>query len=208
MHPQAPDLCDARFLEELAGSGRLAAVGEAGFDFFGDRPERVRNDENLKRQRAAFEFQLDLARRFDLPILLHLRKAMDLVFEYSSTLKRLPSVIFHSYPGTAGEAASLLNRGIPAWFSFGASLINGNKRAGSACASIPLERLLIETDAPWQPPRRINTSGPDFCRPEDIREVLSAAAKIRAEDTEMLEEALASNFFTAFRVNAKFFEAR
>lgn len=202
MHPQAPDLCDARFLEDRAASGGLAAVGEAGFDFFGDRPDRVRSDDNLKKQREVFEYQLDLARRFDLPILLHVRKAMDLVFEYSSSLKNLSSVIFHSYPGTAGEALSLLNRGVPAWFSFSASLVNGNKRAGSACASIPLERLLVETDAPWQPPRRINKSGPDFCRPEDIREVLSAVAKIRVEDADLVEKTLAENFFTAFRLHS------
>jgi TatD DNase family protein len=202
MHPQAPDLCDMQFLEELAVSGRLAAVGEAGFDFFGDRPERIRTDDNLKRQREVFEYQLDLARRFDLPILLHVRKAMDLVFEYSSSLKRLSSVIFHSYPGTAGEAHSLLDRGVPAWFSFGASLINGNKRAGSACASIPLERLLVETDAPWQPPRRVGGDGSAFCRPEDIRAVLSSVVDIRVEDAPLVEKTLAENFFTAFRLHS------
>jgi Tat protein secretion system quality control protein TatD with DNase activity len=75
----------------------------------------------------------------------------------------------------------LLDRGVPAWFSFGASLINGNKRAGSACASIPLERLLVETDRAWQ---RQESGRRRICvlPSEDIRAVLSSVVDIRVED--------------------------
>jgi hypothetical protein len=64
---QAPDLCDARFLEELAG---LAPCGgrRGRLRFFRRQAGAFQDDDNLKRQREVFEYQLDLARRFDLPI--------------------------------------------------------------------------------------------------------------------------------------------
>jgi TatD DNase family protein len=198
LHPQEPDMGNASFLEELAASGRLAAIGEAGFDFFGDRPGRIRNAENEAAQRAAFEFQLGVAERRGLPLLMHVRKAMDLVFGYLPRLRRLRGVIFHSYPGTAGEAASLLARGVPAWFSFGAPVINGNKRAAAACASVPAGRLLAETDAPWQPPRRGTPARADSCRPEDLDAIIDGIAALRGGARGEIEELVAANFRTAY----------
>jgi TatD DNase family protein len=198
LHPQEPDLKNAGFLEELAASGALAAIGEAGFDFFGDRPGRIRNAENEAAQREAFELQLALAERLGLPLLLHIRKAMDLVFEYLPRLKRLRGIILHSYPGTAGEATSLLARGVPAWFSFGASVLNGNKRAAGACASVPARSILAETDAPWQPPRLGPSTRADSCRPEDIEPVIARIAQLRGEDRAKIEDILAENFRTAY----------
>jgi TatD DNase family protein len=193
IHPQALGWAHAKLLESLALGGRIAAVGEAGFDFFGDRPERVRSAENEGAQRAAFEFQLGLAERAGLPLLLHLRKAMDLAFEYSPRLTRLPAAIFHSYPGTLGEAEALLRRGVDAYFSFGAVIMNGHKRAAEACAALPTERLLAETDAPWQPPR-----GSAHCSLGDIGRVVAAMASLRGAEAGELEARLEANFRRAY----------
>jgi TatD DNase family protein len=189
MHPQRAVWKNADFLARLAAEGRLAAIGEAGFDFFGDRPERGRSSENESAQRGVFEYQLDLAERFGLPILLHLRKAMDMAFAYAPRLKRLQAAIFHSFPGTANDAESLLAKGVNAYFSFGAPILNGNKRAAAACAAVPTERLLSETDAPWQPPKRA-----DFCRPEDLGPIVEGMARLRCIDREELREILEGNF--------------
>jgi len=197
IHPQRAAWKHAGFLERLAAEGRIAAIGEAGFDFYGDKPERVRNAENEGAQRAVFEYQLDLAERHDLPILLHLRKAMDLAFEYAPRLKHLRAVVFHSFPGSGEDARSLLAKGVNAFFSFGMPLINGNKRSAEACASIPEDRLLSETDAPWQPPR-----GADFCRAEDLDRVVGGMVALRGSDRIGLELALARNFAAAFALEA------
>ncbi len=193
IHPQWAVWKNADFLASLAAKGELAAIGEAGFDFFADRPERVRTPENEGQQRAVFEYQLELAERHGLPLILHLRKAMDLAFEYSSRLKRLPGAVFHSYSGTARDAESLLARGVPAWFSFGCPILNGNKRSRSACVAAPLDRLLAETDAPWQPP-----SGSDFCRPEHLRVVIAGMARLRGMEAPSLEGILEQNFRRAY----------
>ncbi|MBL8966210.1 MAG: TatD family hydrolase [Spirochaetaceae bacterium] len=193
IHPQWAVWKHADFLAGLCAAGRIAAIGEAGFDLFGDRPERVRNEGNLKVQRAVFEFQLGLARRWDLPMVLHVRKAADLVFAYARELAALPAVVMHAYSGTAREAADLLGRGVPAYFSFGASLANGHKRAIEACAALPADRLLAETDAPWQPPR-----GEPFCKLEHITLVIGTMAGIRGVARAALEERLADNFAAAY----------
>jgi len=195
IHPQWAVWNNADFLALLARTGRLAAIGEAGFDFFGDRPERVRDEANEKAQTAVFEYQLELAEGLGLPLLLHLRKAMDLAFAYAPRLRRLPSVVFHSFAGTASDASSLLGRGIPAFFTFGASILNGNKRSASACASIPPERLLSETDAPWQPPR-----GEAFCRPEHLLPIIKGMATLREMAVEEVAELLLLNFRRAYGI--------
>jgi TatD DNase family protein len=198
IHPQSPALKHADFLARLAAEGRIAAIGEAGFDFYGDRPERVRNEENEGAQRAVFEYQLELAERHGLPLLLHLRKSLDLAFAYAPRLKRLRAAIFHSFPGSGEDARSFLARGVNAFFSFGAPIINGNKRAAASCASIPEDRLLSETDAPWQPPRRGPGRGADYCRPEDLELVVEGMAALRGSERSVLEPALERNFAAAF----------
>jgi len=197
IHPQSAVWKDADFLARLASEGRIGAIGEAGFDFFGDRPERVRNGENERSQAAVFEFQLGLAELRGLPMVLHVRKAMDLVFAYARRLARLPAVILHSYSGTAREGADLLARGVPAYFSFGAAVLNSHKRAIEACSLLPAERLLSETDAPWQPPR-----GAAFCRFEAIADIVAGMARLRGVDPERLGAALEANFRAAYGLPA------
>jgi TatD DNase family protein len=193
IHPQWVVWKNADFLALLCERGKIAAIGEAGFDFFGDSPERVRNPENESAQRAAFEYQLGLAERFGLPLLLHLRKAMDQAFAYAPRMKRLPAAIFHSYSGTARDAESLLDKGVNAYFSFGAPVLNGNKRAAAACAAVPRERLLSETDAPWQPPK-----GSAFCRAEDLGAIVDGMAALRGMESSGMREILSENFRRAY----------
>jgi TatD DNase family protein len=179
LHPQMPSPGDdmGRFsplldlLEKLAARGRLAAVGEAGFDLYS--PE-FRETETLQDQ--IFAVHLETALRFGLPLVVHARRAMHKIFAQSPSLKKLPSVIFHSWPGTPGEGEALLRRGINVFFSFGAVILLNHKEALRCCASFPVDRLLVETDAPYQPLR-----GRDFSRWEDLPLILGRMAELRQE---------------------------
>jgi Mg-dependent DNase len=204
IHPQWPVWKNADLLARLCAERRIAAIGEAGFDFFGDRPERVRNSVNEATQRAVFEYQLGLARMHGLPLLLHLRKAMDLVYEYSKPLKSVPAVVFHSYSGTLRDTESILKRGINAYFSFGASILNGNKRSIEACAAAPAERLLAETDAPWQPPASDEFVQDRFCKAEDIGAVVAGIARLRGIGREAAEDLTSHNFSLVFEATKSF----
>jgi TatD DNase family protein len=207
VHPQAPDPGDGlgRFepllelLEKLAAGGRLSAVGEAGFDLY---DPAFRKTEKL--QDELFACHLETALKYGLPLVIHARRAMHKIFACSAPLKKLPAVIFHSWPGTLGEGEALLRRGINAYFSFGAAILLNHKEAQRCCASFPAERILTETDAPYQPLR-----GRDFSRWADLPRILRGMAELRREGggpdgsardvtAEDLEKTVDGNFRRAF----------
>jgi TatD DNase family protein len=157
------------FLETLAEQGRIRAVGETGFDLY---DSAFRSTEGI--QDELFARHLEIALRLNLPMVLHLRRAMHKVFAHTKALRKLPAVVFHSYPGTLGEGEALLRRGINAYFSFGAGITTNHREAIRACAALPQDRLLTETDAPWQPPR-----GAAFSRWADIPATVRAMAELR-----------------------------
>lgn len=193
IHPQNPVMDDADFLAGLARSGRIAAVGEAGFDFFGDIPSRTRDDENLAAQRACFEFQLDLARETGLPLLVHIRRATDVLMGYGPELRKLSAVIFHCWPGRASEGQEFLRKGVNAYFSFGTPILRDGPRSRESCAQLPSDRILSETDAPWQPPH-----GERFTAPAHLARVVSHIARIRGSDEDEMRYALRANLTAAF----------
>jgi TatD DNase family protein len=207
VHPQMPGPGDdlrhfnppLELLERLAAGGRLRAVGEAGFDLYG--PE-FRETEKL--QDELFARHLETALNYGLPLVIHVRRAMRKIFACSAPLKKLPAVIFHSWPGTLGEGEALLRRGINAYFSFGAVILLNHKEARRCCASFPADRLLTETDAPSQPPR-----GREFSRWADLPLILRGMAEPRRAGggpggsggdltVEDLEKTVDGNFRRAF----------
>jgi TatD DNase family protein len=201
LHPQMPGPGDGldRFaplletVEQLAAGGRLAALGEAGFDLYG--PE-FRETEAL--QDRIFSIHLETAGRYDLPLVIHARRAMHKIFALAGKLKQIPSVIFHSWPGTLGEGEALLRRGVNAYFSFGTVILLNHKEARRCCALLPAERLLTETDAPYQPLR-----GRGFSRWADLPLILRGMAELRREgcpggSPAELEKTLDGNFRRAF----------
>lgn len=175
-------------LECLLQSRSIHAVGECGFDFF--TPELRRTQ---AAQEAVFSAQLELAEAYGIPVVLHLRKSLAELFLYSRQLSRIPSVVFHSFPGTVQDAVSLLRRGINAYFSFGTPLIKGKKSAVGCVQSLPASRILLETDAPYQA-----LNGETETSPGDIRSVYACACRIRGCGQEEFSVQVAANFAAAY----------
>lgn len=202
LHPQLPTFDELPVLEKLMESKQLAAIGECGFDFFGDRPERLRNDANERIQRAVFETQLELALRYRLPLVLHLRKATDLIFRYSKALAKLPGLIFHGWTGPYNEALALLERCPLARFSFGTGLTNGNKKSLDCVRRLPAKALLTESDAPYQPPRAAAKPGAaiirPWSRPADVASILDFMADSRGQTRLELAAIIYHNYLEMF----------
>lgn len=182
VHPQLP-LAESGSLRSsldtlhlLAEEKRLAALGEAGYDLFNADYKSTE-----KKQDELFIIQLELAKKQALPMVLHIRRAMHKVFTFSRELSALPAVVFHSYSGTYEEALALLKRGVPAFFSFGTTILLNHRRAMRACALLPPEVLLFETDAPYQP-----LHGNEYSFYDDIFKVVRSAALLRAETEGMI----------------------
>lgn len=136
------------FLENLLIENKIFAIGEIGFDFFTFELKSTR-----EQQEKYWNLQLDLAIKYEKPIIIHCRKAIERIFADSEKLKKLPAVIFHSFSGTEMDAKSLLNKKINAFFSFGKHQIFNEKKA-----SIEMlknyrnfeNRIFLETDCPYQ----------------------------------------------------------
>jgi TatD DNase family protein len=188
VHPQNPDTRLIGFLETLAVENKIDAVGEAGFDFFTDE---YKADE--ARQKEAWNAQLECASRAQKPLVIHCRKALHMIFAGTKRLQKIPRCVFHSFAGSPQEARSLLKRGINAYFSFGKPLLNGNKRAILCVKELPLDRLLAETDAPFQ---RLKDEA--RTEPRDILRVHQAIAEIKDARLEHIAQKITENFFTVF----------
>jgi TatD DNase family protein len=166
IHPQAPEEKELKTLEKLIAENRVAAIGEIGLDRFNEEFAAT-----IDLQKKLFSAQLEMAEIAELPVILHIRKAISEVFEQIQELRKIKKVIFHSFSGTAAEAESILNHGVNAFFSFGNALLNGHKKAVETVKTLPEERILTETDAPYQPKK-----GETFSKPDDI---LLIRAKIK-----------------------------
>jgi len=194
IHPQYLSKEDAEtsitdllnFTETLASEKRIKAIGECGFDLYGE--EYIKTEEQ---QEIVFNAHLETAIKFNLPVVLHVRRAMHKIFTASKRLSKCKAVIFHTWPGTYDEALSLLKHGINAYFSFGNIIILNHKKAIKSCALLPQERLLTETDAPYAPRR-----GEKFSSYADLSLILETAAKLRSVNIKELETQIETNFYS------------
>ncbi|MBS0346332.1 MAG: TatD family hydrolase [Proteobacteria bacterium] len=134
---------DLEMLRDGLSRGGAVAVGEIGLDGFIP-------DGDLPRQTAFFVAQLKLAREFDLPVVLHIRRAQDQI------LKCLRQVgvrggIAHAFNGSRQQAEAFIKLGFKLGFG-GAMTYTGSRRIRELAASLPLSSIVLETDAPDIPP--------------------------------------------------------
>ena len=188
LHPQNPDLSMLPFLERLLSENKVSAIGEIGMDLFS---EEFKSDR--KRQIEAWHSCLELAVKYERTIVVHNRKALDQMFGDIKLLRRVPRIVFHSFAFGPREALSLLSKGLNAFFSFGKPILNGNKKSIACVAELPLERLLLETDAPFQ-----TLKGECHTPPSDIVKVYEKACGIRGCKIEDLCHQIERNFKGAF----------
>jgi TatD DNase family protein len=131
-------------LEPLAEAGHVVGVGETGFDFhYLHSPADA--------QEAAFRAQIALAKRVDRALVIHSRDAWDATFRVLADEGPPPRTIFHCFTGGPDEARRALDLG--AFLSFSGIVTFPNADDVRAAAAItPLDRLLVETDAPYLAP--------------------------------------------------------
>lgn len=178
IHPQNPDKGLLPVLENLLKENKIQAVGECGFDFFNEDFKSKRED-----QKTVFEAQLELALCNNLPLVIHGRKANEVLFSYAKELKKLPSVLFHSFMGSYVEASSFISRGLNCYFSFGKQIFNGNKKVIELVSRLPLEHILLETDAPYQ-----TLKGEKVTCTGEIKKIYEGAWMLKKESLELSEK--------------------
>lgn len=133
-------LCD---LLDEAEKNKIVAVGEIGFDYHYDDTDR-------ETQRAFFEMQMRVAEMYGLPVVIHDREAHGDCFDMVCKYPKVRGV-FHSYSGSAEMAADLIRRGWMISFS-GVVTFKNAERVRAVAASVPMDKMFIETDCPYLAP--------------------------------------------------------
>ncbi|MBR7080338.1 MAG: TatD family hydrolase [Treponema sp.] len=190
LHPQNPDLSLLPFLESLLSEDKISAIGETGMDLF---TQEYR--ENRQNQIEAWHSCLELAVEYKKTVVIHNRKALDQMFSDIKLLKRAKCIVFHSFAFGPREAHSLLDKGLNAYFSFGKPIINGNKKSIACIRELPAERILLETDAPFQ-----TLKGEEFTSVSDIKKVYEEASALRGTAMPALCVQIEKNFMDAYCV--------
>lgn len=170
--------------EDASSSHRnlIFGIGECGLDFY-----RMRQSEDM--QRSSFEYQIDLALKYDLPLIVHLRDALDEGYEIIKR-KSISKGVMHCFPGDSSWAKKFLDLGF--YISFAGNLTY--KKAvelHDALAYVPLDRIFFETDAPFLTPVPLRGK-PNL--PEYISYTYKFAADMRKIPLHSLEDKVAENF--------------
>ena len=174
-------------LEALALLPQVVGIGESGLDDYWAQDQR-------DRQQAAFEWQLDLARRLGKPLVIHTRdhQGQDSAhLGVIETLRRWPQTqaILHCFSGHRGLLTAGLDRGD--CFGFAGNVTYKTAHEIQAAArEVPLDRLLIETDAPFLAPvpKRGKPNRPGY-----VRHTLEFIANLRGMSPEELERVTDEN---------------
>jgi TatD DNase family protein len=177
----------------LAESGRVAAVGETGLDWY-------RTTAPADVQRDFFDRHIRLAQRLGLPLVIHTRESIrDTLDTLHEAVAREPLVpVLHSFTGTAAEAAEAVAIGCFLGFA-GMVTFRSSSALREVAKTVPLDRLLIETDSPFLTPEPFRGK-----RNEPAHVVLTARclALARGEPLDLFAAATTTNARRVFRLPA------
>ena len=184
IHPLYVDQSGLEDLLRLRGWLQQAppvAVGEIGLDFYVAGLD-------TERQTHYFVEQLKLAREFDLPVLLHVRRAVDPV------LKQLRRIgvrggIAHAFNGSRQQADEFIKLGFVLGFG-GAMTFDGSTRIRELAKTLPLESIVLETDAPDIPPAWLNRGRNS---PAELPRIADTLAELRGLSRNDVVAATAAN---------------
>ena len=169
---------------------RPLAVGECGLDYFVEGLD-------AEAQLFYFDGQLRLAREFDLPVIVHARRAVDAVIAAIRRIGGLRGVV-HSFSGSAEQAAQLHRLGFLLGIGGPVTYARANRLRGIV-AGMPLEQLLLETDSPDQPGA---THRGQRNEPAHLLEVLDAIATLRKVPRDDIAAATRENAVRLFNLPA------
>jgi TatD DNase family protein len=125
-------------------TGKYVAVGEIGTDLYWDKSFK-------EQQVVAFEQQIQWALQFNLPIVIHARESMDLTIDIVERNQNGSLAgVFHCFTGTPGQAERIMDLGF--FMGIGGVLTYPKAGLKEVVSAIPIEHLVLETDAPFLPP--------------------------------------------------------
>ena len=145
------------------------AIGEIGLDFFAEGFDR-------EKQEYFFSEQLKLAKKFDLPVILHVRRSVDDVLKFLRRMK-LTGGIAHAFNGSSQQANEFIKLGFKLGFG-GAMTYSRALNIRQLASSLPLQAIVLETDSPDIPPEWLGNRGRNS--PAELPKIAQVLADLRA----------------------------
>ncbi|MEO6247628.1 MAG: TatD family hydrolase [Sphingomicrobium sp.] len=192
VHPHEADAhsdLGAAALIEASAHPKVIAIGECGLDYFYDKSDR-------SAQRERFVAHIDAARATGLPLVVHTRNAEDDTAEMLSQAVGQGGVtgVLHCFTSSAELARKALDLGFTISLS-GIVTFKNAKDLQDVARTIPADRLLVETDAPFLAP--VPNRG-KTCEPAFVADTAAFVATLRGESIEQLAASTTANFFNLF----------
>ena len=191
-HPDVADEVDNSVLELYRKickeNPKIKAIGEIGLDYhYEDIPREI--------QLKAFRMQMELARELNLPVIVHEREAHE---DGMKVVDEFPDVkgVFHCYSGSVEMARELIKRGWYIGFT-GVLTFKNARKAVEVAASIPLDRIVIETDCPYMAPEPFRGKRND---PGKIYRMAEKLAEIRGLTVEEIHRITLENGKKLYRI--------
>ena len=180
-HPSDLTLVKALVSQQISAN-KLVAIGEIGLDFF------VTLD-NRETQEYFFSEQLKIAQAFDLPVVLHVRKAVDDVLKH---LRRhqVRGGIAHAFNGSAQQAQAFIDLGFKLGFG-GAMTYPRALKIRELAKTLPLTSIVLETDSPDIPPEWLGTKGRNS--PSELLKIAQVLADLRGIELAQIIEITGKN---------------
>lgn len=190
-HEAAKFLADvnaAKKLRQLSGQSRVVAIGETGLDYY-------RTISPKEEQKRALHAHIEAAIELQLPLIFHVRDAWDDFWQIFDGYKNLTGVV-HSFSSHSGHLDEILSRGLYIGLN-GIMTFTKSHDQLEAARAVPLEKLLLETDAPFLTPAPFRG---ELCEPKHVLAIGQFLAKLREQPLEKIATTTA-NAISLFGLN-------
>lgn len=169
--------------------GDFIAVGEVGIDLYHDA-------ENVEAQRIAFSTQLGWASRYGLPVIIHCREGLKETLEIIATHKeKLPPLLFHSFTGSKDDVLKIREVCDPYFGINGVVTFKNAPALREALSEIGIDRIVLETDAPWLSPVPFRGRQNESSRIPYIRDCVADTLAISPHEVETMTDKNAKSLF-------------
>lgn len=173
---------------DLVAKSKVVAIGETGLDYYYEHSPK-------EDQKKLLRFQLDLAAEHKLPLILHIRDAFNDFWPIFDDYKGLEGVV-HSFTSDKHDLEQILSRGLYVGLN-GIMTFTKHHSQLEAAKAVPLDKLLLETDAPFLTPVPFRGK---ICEPKHVRTVGEFLADLRGESLAELAGATTSNAGRLFKL--------
>lgn len=192
VHPEAADYTPENFLSELekyiCSSKKIKALGEIGLDYHYE-------GYSSEKQKKLFISQLKLAKKLDIPVIIHSRDASNDTMEILREYK--PRGVVHCFSGSAETAKEIISLGMYISFT-GVLTFKNAKKALKALEAVPIDRLMLETDCPYMAPEPYRGKR---CDSSMIEKISEKAGEVKGLTAQEILDITCSNALKFFGIN-------